>query len=74
MQQQKTMNPSTAMTESAKLFGVKLKDKQEEAILSFIQGHDTFVSLPTGYGKSLIYGILPTIFDKLKGRQVLTCI
>ena len=73
MQQQKTLDPSTAMTESAKLFGVKLKEKQE-AILSFIQGHDSFVSLPTGYGKSLIYGILPTIFDKLKGRQVLTCI
>ena len=73
MQQQKALDPSTAMTESAKLFGVKLKDKQEEAI-SFIQGHDTFVSLPTGYGKSLIYGILSTIFDKLKGRQVLTCI
>ena len=49
------------------------KEKQE-AILSFIQGHDSFVSLPTGYGKSLIYGILPTIFDNLKGRQVLTCI
>ena len=65
---------STAMTESAKLFGVKLKE-QQEAILSFIQGHDSFVSLPTGYGKSLIYGILPTIlYDKLKGRQVLTCI
>ena len=61
------------MTDSAKLFGVKLKEKQE-VILSFIQGHDSFVSLPTGYGKSLIYGILPTIFDKLKGRQVLTCI
>ena len=29
MQQQKTLDPSTAMTESAKLFGVKLKEKQE---------------------------------------------
>ena len=52
MQQQKTLDPSTAMTESAKLFGVKLKDKQEEA---FIQGHDTFVSLPTGYGKFMLF-------------------
>ena len=32
-----------------------LKEKQSEAICAFVEGHDTFVSLPTGYGKSLIY-------------------
>ena len=43
-----------------------LKEKQIEAISSYVKGKDTFVSLPTGFGKSLIYGVLPSIFDKLK--------
>ena len=29
-----------------------------EAIQAFVSGRDTFVSLPTRYGKSLIYGAL----------------
>ena len=32
-----------------------LKPKQMEAIESFVSGKDTFVALPTGYGKSLIF-------------------
>ena len=50
--------------ESTKKFGVELKDMQMKC---FVGGRDTFVSLPTGYGKSLIYGILPYVFDKLRG-------
>lgn len=46
----------------------ELKDKQVEAMTSFLKGKDTFVSLPTGYGKSLIYAALPLAFDYLKGR------
>ena len=30
-------------------------EKQKEAIVHFINGNDCFVSLPTGYGKSLCY-------------------
>ena len=45
----------------------ELKDKQRQAILTFVRGQDTFVSLPTGYGKSLIYALLPPVFDKVKG-------
>ena len=31
----------------------KLKPKQLEAIVAVVSGNDTFVSLPTGYGKSV---------------------
>ena len=34
-----------------------LKNKQIEAITSFISGQDTFVSLSTSYGKSVIYAL-----------------
>lgn len=47
----------------------KLKEQQREAIHSFIRGRDVFVALPTSYGKSLIYGCLPRVFDLLRGVQ-----
>lgn len=56
-----------AIVESSKAFGFALKEKQIESISSFVEGHDTFVSLPTGYGKSIIYAILPSVFDRIKG-------
>lgn len=46
--------------------GLKLKAKQLEAVLTFISGRDVFVSLLTGSGKSLIFGILPLVFDDFK--------
>ena len=58
-------------SDSAKQLGFeKVKKKQLEAVCAFVQGHDTFVSLPTGYGKSTIYAILPYVFDKLKGINI----
>ena len=51
---------------SANKFGVELKDMQMKAVLCFVGGRDTFVSLPNG--KSLIlYGTLPYVFDKIRG-------
>ena len=44
-----------------------LKEKQREALEAFTSGHDMFVALPTGYGKSIIFGVLPLLFDKLLG-------
>jgi len=32
-----------------------LKPKQFEALDGFVSGRDTFVHLPTGYGKSVIF-------------------
>ena len=59
----------TATTESGKLLGYdKLKTKQLEAIFVFLKGNNVFVSLPTGYGKSIIYAILPYAFDNLRGK------
>ena len=48
-----------------------LKEKQLEAVVSFMEGNDAFVALPTSYGKSLIYAILPLSFDKLKSMSIL---
>lgn len=60
---------TAAIIESAKILGIKqFKQKQVAAIESFLGGKDTFVSLPTGYGKSVIYAALPLAFDTLKGK------
>ena len=62
------------VTSVAEKYGVLLKDKQLEAIMAFISGHDVFVTLPTGYGKSLIFALLPWIYDKINGkRQLYLC-
>ena len=36
--------------------------------MAFTSGSDVFVTLPTGYGKSLTFGLLPWIFDEIKGK------
>ena len=43
-----------------------LKTEQQEAIRQFVLGRDVFVSLPTGYGKSVCYFPLPFVFDHLR--------
>ena len=40
-----------------------------EAIAAFVSGNDVFVSLPTGYGKSFSYVLLPLVFDELLQRS-----
>ena len=39
---------------AADRLGCELRTKQWEVILSFVRGHDVFVSLPTGSGKSYV--------------------
>ena len=40
-----------------------LKPKQLEALGTFISGKDNFVALPTGYGKSIIFALVPMLSD-----------
>ena len=43
------------------------RPQQMEAIITFMQGKDVFVSLPTGYGKSLIHSVLSYAYEELLG-------
>ena len=68
MSTSKSSDLTGILVDVAKLFGVgSFKDKQIEAFKAFVSGKDTFVSLPTGYGKSVIYAALPIIFEPEKG-------
>ena len=40
-----------------------LKDQQLQAINAVYSGKDVFVFLPTGFGKSICYQVLPFLFD-----------
>lgn len=44
----------------------KIKPKQFQAIENVVNGKDTLAILPTSYGKSLIYQLLPSLFRELK--------
>ena len=48
---------------------LKLKPEQRRAIMSAYSGNDVFVWLPTGYGKSICYQVLPFMFDAKLCRQ-----
>jgi len=47
----------------------EVKPKQLEAIKSILKGRDTLAILPSGYGESMIYQLLPSIFLKLPDKQ-----
>ena len=44
----------------------ELTPEQAVVVENFVRGRDVFVSLPTGSGKSLCYGVLPVLFDRLQ--------
>ena len=62
------MNVEEAIRQASKVVGLTLKPKQLEAVFNFCNGKDVFVSFPTGYGKSIVYEILPLVFDKIRGN------
>ena len=45
---------------SSKL-GLEMKEQQKRALEAILRGHDVFVCLPTGYGKSGLFYLL--VFD-----------
>ena len=47
---------------------VKLKEKQLDVLEHVYNGKDVFGWLPTGYGKSICYQILPFLFDYKLGK------
>jgi len=53
----------TAVLKSAEKFRIVLKKEQFESIYQFCLGKTVFVSLPTGYSRSIICTMLPFIFS-----------
>lgn len=60
---------STSVTYALKKLGSihVLKEEQKNVIYAIYGGHETFVCLPTGFGKSLCYQVLPFMFDHKLG-------
>ena len=50
---------------ATKLGYESLKTEQNEAVKAFFGGNDAFVSLPTGFGKSLCFALFRYVFDYL---------
>lgn len=65
-----TMGFSAALDEVVQEAGLTaLKPKQREAIEGIVSGN-TFCGGTTGYGKSIVYALLPSLYDKLLGKSV----
>eukprot|EP00794_Sanderia_malayensis_P002204 gene2204-2509_t len=47
----------------------ELKEKQKEGAKAILQGKDLFVALPTGFGKSAIYQIVPFAVQELQDQN-----
>ena len=63
-------NLQMCLNEAAEALRIcELKPEQKESISAFADGRDVFVSLPTGYGKSICYGCLPGLFSRLKSLE-----
>ena len=57
-----------AIASSCAMMGVEELKKQKNAIKLFVEGNDVLAILPTGYGKSLCFALLPLVFDYQRGE------
>lgn len=61
--------------EVSKLFGIKeLKEEQKKGTQAIVNGSDVFISQPTGYGKSLIFQMVPFVTSQLSSGQRLSAL
>lgn len=74
MDQAKPSNDSAIIPKAAASLGYALKLEQERSLQKFVAGEDIFVSLPTGFGKSLCYILLPRIYDFMRVLEIVNCI
>lgn len=63
------MDADRGIARAAESLGYSLKEEQKRSIEHFVTGRDVFVSLPTGFGKSLCYILLPRVFDLMRGVE-----
>ena len=55
-----------AATVAARQLGYEhMKPEQLEVVLGVLNSRDVFAILPTGFGKSLCFAILPSMYDQL---------
>jgi len=62
-----SQNSVTYALSKLQMLHLKLKEEQEKAICTVYEGKDVFVLLPTGYGKSICFQILPYLYDHKLG-------
>ncbi len=57
---------SIAATKAAQHLGYEyLKAEQLQVVTGVVRGRDVFAVLPTGFGKSLCFAVLPGTYDQL---------
>ena len=59
------------VTKAEEMLGLVLKDKQYKSVCHFCCGNNVFVLLLTDYGNSVMYTILPSVFDNITGQLLL---
>ena len=63
------------IVQAARKLDGEVKSEQSRVIKEIVAGKDVFVALPTGYGKSLCYALLPIVFDFVRGRPpIVLCV